>query len=288
MSLLVYGLITSVILALYAMGFSLCYGISGIANFAHGALYILSGFTAWNLMNAAGLPFYLAAILSVIITAILGFLFYWVLLLRVRGIPLAELIVTFAAGVGILELLTWKGFYGMRYSLPLFLRGGIEIGQVAVDYQRIVVLMTGMALVFLLWLFVHHTKIGLAFRAMAQNERTALSIGIESDWIGSLSLAFGSALAAVAAMVVLPLGMMESAIGQEVLIYALAVAIVGGLESTLGMIVGSFIIGFGQVAAARYIGAEWMIIVPLAAIVLVLVVKPSGIFGRYKELEERV
>jgi branched-chain amino acid transport system permease protein len=288
MSLLVYGLITSVILALYAMGFSLCYGISGIANFAHGALYILSGFTAWNLMNAAGLPFYLAAILSVVITAVLGFLFYWVLLLRVRGIPLAELIVTFAAGVGILELLTWKGFYGMRYSLPLFMRGGIEIGEVAVDYQRIVVLMTGLALVFLLWLFVHHTKIGLAFRAMAQNERTALSIGIESDWIGSLSLAFGSALAAVAAMVVLPLGMMESAIGLEVLIYALAVAIVGGLESTLGMIVGSFIIGFGQVAAARYIGAEWMIIVPLAAIVLVLVIKPSGIFGRYKELEERV
>jgi branched-chain amino acid transport system permease protein len=288
MSLLVYGLITSVILALYAMGFSLCYGISGIANFAHGALYILSGFTAWNLMNAAGLPFYLAAILSVVITAVLGFLFYWVLLLRVRGIPLAELIVTFAAGVGILELLTWKGFYGMRYSLPIFMRGGIEIGQVAVDYQRIVVLMTGLALVFLLWLFVHHTKIGLAFRAMAQNERTALSVGIESDWIGSLSLAFGSALAAVAAMVVLPLGMMESAIGLEVLIYALAVAIVGGLESTLGMIVGSFIIGFGQVAAARYIGAQWMIIVPLAAIVLVLVVKPSGIFGRYKELEERV
>jgi len=288
MSLLIYGLINSVILALYAAGFSLCYGISGIANFAHGALYILSGFTAWNLMNAAGLPFYLAAVLSILITALLGFFFYWVLLLRVRGIPLAELIVTFAAGVGVLELLMWKGFYGMRYSLPIFVRGGMEIGQVGVDYQRIIVLLTGIVLVVLLWLFVHHTKIGLAFRAMAQNERTALSIGIESDWIGSLSLALGSALAAVAAMVVLPLGMMESVIGLEVLIYALAVAIVGGLESTLGMIVGSFIIGFGQVAAARYIGAKWMIIVPLAAIVLVLVVKPSGLFGKYKELEERV
>ena len=65
MPLLIYGMINSVILALYAAGFSLCYGISGIANFAHGALYILSGFTAWNLMNAAGLPFYLSAILSV-------------------------------------------------------------------------------------------------------------------------------------------------------------------------------------------------------------------------------
>ncbi|MBP1741464.1 MAG: branched-chain amino acid ABC-type transport system, permease component [Deltaproteobacteria bacterium] len=288
MSLLIYGLINSVILALYTVGFSLCYGISGIANFSHGALYILSGFTAWNLLNLAGLPFYLSAVLSVIITAILGFLFYWVLLLRIRGTPLAELIVTFAAGMGMLELLTWKGFYGMRYSLPLFLKGGIEIGPVAIDFQRLFVVGIGVALVVFLWFFVHHTRVGLAFRAMAQNERTALSVGIESDWIGSLSMALGAALAAIAAMVILPLGMMESSIGLEVLIYALAVAIVGGLESTLGMIVGSFIIGFGQIAAARYIGAKWMIIVPLAAIVLVLVVKPSGIFGKFKELEERV
>lgn len=288
MSLLIYGIINSVILALYAAGFSLCYGISGIANFAHGALYILSGFAAWNFMNAAGLPFYLAALLSVGVIGILGFGLYWILLLRIRGIPLAELIVTFAAGVGILELLMWRGFYGMRYSLPVFVRGGVDVGPVAVDYQRLVVLAAGVLLVLLLWLFVHHTRIGLAFRAMAQNERTALSVGIESDWIGALSMAFGAALAAVAAMVVLPLGMMESAIGLEVLIYALAVAIVGGLESTAGMIAGSFIIGFGQVAAARYIGAKWMIIAPLAATVLVLVIKPSGIFGKFKELEERV
>ncbi|UCF91809.1 MAG: branched-chain amino acid ABC transporter permease [Desulfobacterales bacterium] len=288
MTLLIYGIINSVILALYALGFSLCYGISGIANFAHGAFYILSGFVAWNFMNAAGLPFYLAAVLAVAVTGLLGFLFYWALLLRIRGVPLAELIVTFAAGVGMLELLMWRGFYGMRYSLPLFVRGGVEIGPVAVDYQRLCVLTTGVVLVVLLWFFVHHTRIGLAFRAMAQNERTALSIGVESDWIGSLSLALGSALAAVAAMVVLPLGMMESAIGLEVLIYALAVAIVGGLESTVGMVAGSFIIGFGQVAVARYISAKWMIIAPLAAIVLVLVIKPSGLFGKFKELEERV
>ncbi len=288
MSLLIYGLINSVILALYTVGFSLTYGISGIANFAHGALYILSGFAAWTFMNAAGLPFWLSGILAVLISAIIGFVFYWVLLLRLRGIPLAELIVTFAAGVAILELLTWKGFYGIRYSLPVLVRGGVEIFGVGIDYQRFIVLACGVFLVVGLWLFVHHTRIGLAFRAMAQNERTALSIGIESDWIGSLSLAFGAALAAVAAMVVLPLGVMESTIGYEVLIYALAVAIVGGLESTLGMIAGSFLIGYGQIAAARYIGAKWMIIVPLAAIVFVLAVRPSGLFGKFKELEERV
>lgn len=288
MSLIIYGTITSIILALYAVGFSLTYGISGLANFAHGALYILSGFAAWNLINHLGLPFPVAAPLTIIACGALGFVMYWGLLLRVRGIPLSELIVTFAAGVAILELLTWSGFYGIRYSLPVLVEEGIEIAGVWVDGQRLIVLGTGVALVILLYVFVRHTKIGLAFRGMAQNERTALSVGIESDWIGALSLAFGSGLAAVAAVVVLPLGMMEATIGYEVLIYALAVAIVGGLESTLGMFVASFIIGFGQVAAARYIGPKWMIIVPLAAIVLVLVARPSGLLGKFKELEERV
>ncbi len=288
MSLIIYGTVTSIILALYAVGFSLTYGISGLANFAHGAVYILSGFAAWNLMVRMGLPFVVAAPLTILFCGLLGFVMYWVLLLRVRGIPLSELVVTFAAGVAILELLTWSGFYGLRYSLPVLVEEGIEIAGVGVDGQRLLVMGTGVALVILLYVFAHHTKIGLAFRGMAQNERTALSVGIESDWIGALSVAFGAALAAVAALVVLPLGMMEATIGYQVLIYALAVSIVGGLESTLGMVTASFIIGFGQVAVARYIGPKWMIIVPLAAIVLVLVLRPSGLFGKFKELEERV
>jgi branched-chain amino acid transport system permease protein len=164
----------------------------------------------------------------------------------------------------------------------------VEIAGVGVDGQRLLVIGAGVVLVVFLYLLAHHTRIGLAFRGMAQNERTALSVGIESDWIGALSVAFGSALAAVAALVVLPLGMMEATIGYQVLIYALAVSIVGGLESTVGMVAASFIIGFGQVSVARYIGPKWMIIVPLAAIVLVLVLRPSGLFGKFKELEERV
>lgn len=288
MSTIVYGTITSVILALYAVGFSLTYGVSGLANFAHGALYILAGYISWNLMNHLGLAFLASAPLAVLACALVGFAIYWGLLLRVRGIPLSELIVTFAAGVAILELLTWSGFYGIRYSLPLVIEGGVEIWGVFVDGQRLLVIGIGVALVVLLYLFVHHTRLGLAFRGMAQNERTALSVGIESDWIGSLALAVGSALAGLAAVVVLPLGMMEATVGYEVLIYALAVAIVGGLESTAGMVVASFIIGFGQRVTASYIGPKWMIIVPLAAIVLVLAIRPSGLFGKFKELEERV
>jgi branched-chain amino acid transport system permease protein len=288
LSLLIYGTIQSVILAFYALGFSLAYGISGVANFAHGGLFILSGFIAWSFMNYFHLPWLLSAAISVVLTGVIGFGLYWGLLLRIRGIPLAEVVVTFAAGIAILEFLAWKGLYGFYYNLPVFVKGGIEIGNVAVDYQRLVVLGTGAALAAFLWFFVHHTKTGLAFRGIAQNERTALSLGIESDWTGALSLALGSALAAVSAIMILPMGVMEATVGYEVLIYAVAVAIVGGLESILGMIVASFIIGFGQIAVARYVGSSWMVIVPLAAIAFILAIRPSGLLGKFKELEERV
>ena len=288
LSLLIYGTIQSVILAFYALGFSLAYGISGVANFAHGGLFILSGFIAWCFMNYFHLPWFLSVPIAVVLTGLIGFALYWGLLLRIRGIPLAEVVVTFAAGIAILEFLAWQGLYGFYYNLPVFVKGGIEIGSVAVDYQRLIVLGTGAVLAAFLWFFVHHTKIGLAFRGIAQNERTALSLGIESDWTGALSLALGSALAAVSAVMILPMGVMEATVGYEVLIYAVAVAIVGGLESILGMVVASFIIGFGQIAVARYVGSSWMVIVPLAAIAFILAIRPSGLLGKFKELEERV
>ncbi len=288
LSLLIYGLIQSVILVLYAYGFSLVYGISGIANFAHGGIYILGGFMTWCFMNALGLPYFLSAIFSVILMGLLGFGLYWGLLLRIRGIVLSEVVVTFVAGIAILEILAWKGLYGFYYNLPVFVKGGISLGDVAIDYQRLFALGSGIALAGLLWAFVHHTRMGLSFRGIAQDERTALSLGIESDWVGALSLAIGSSLAAVAAILVLPLGVLEANIGYDVLIYAVTVAIVGGLESGFGMIAASLIIGFGQIAVARYIGSSWMIIVPLGAIVLILAIRPSGLFGSFKELEERI
>ena len=288
LSLLIYGTIQSVILAFYALGFSLAYGISGVANFAHGGLFILSGYIAWCFMNYFHLPWLLSVPISIVLTGLIGFALYWGLLLRIRGIPLAEVVVTFAAGIAILEFLAWQGLYGFYYNLPVFVKGGIEIGSVAVDYQRLIVLGTGAVLAAFLWFFVHHTKIGLAFRGIAQNERTALSLGIESDWTGALSLALGSALAAVSAIMILPMGVMEATVGYEVLIYAVAVAIVGGLESILGMVIASFIIGFGQIAVARYVGSSWMVIVPLAAIAFILAIRPSGLLGKFKELEERV
>jgi len=288
MSVLIYGITNSITLALIALGFSLTFGISGIANFAYGAFYIIGGLLTFELFIDLGLPYFLSAIIAIGIVGLLGFAFYWGVLLRLRGMLLNEVIATFAVGIAILQLLRWKGFYGYRYALPVFVKGSVEIGGVAVDYQRLFIIGVGVILVLFIYLFTHHTRVGLSFRGIAQNERTAISLGIESDWTGALSLAFGSALAAVAAIMILPLGIIDVNQGYDVLIYALAVGILGGLESIPGIIMAAFVLGFSQILMATFFKAEWMIVIILLAIILVLALRPSGILGKSKELEERV
>lgn len=287
-STLIYGLVNSVVLMLTALGFSLTFGLSGVANFAHGGLYLLSGFTAWLLMHYLKLPLFVAALATILLVGAVGAAIYRGVIMSVRGIVLSEVISTFAVGVGIIEFFRWKGFTTYDFSLPVFVRGGIEVAGVNVDYHRLLVVALGLGLTVLLWLFTHHTKMGLALRGMSQDEYTALSVGIESDWAAMLSLALGSALAAVAGVALLPLGIISINTGYDVLLIALAVTVLGGLESTAGLIVGSFIVGFAMVITSNFIGPRWAEVVYLGAIVIILGVKPSGLLGRSKELEERV
>jgi len=288
MSVLIYGLISSITLALMAIGLSFTFGVSGIANFAYGGLYIFSAYITWQLLNAAGLPYFVAIVISVLATAGLGALVYWLVLLRVRGQVLSEVIATFALGVGILELLRWSGLTGYGFKLPRFADGDVEIMDIVIDYQRLIVVIIGLGLVVFIYLFTRYTKLGRSFRAIAQNERTALSFGVESDWTAMLSLAFGSALGAVAAVTLMPLSIIMVEEGANVLIFALAVGIIGGLESIPGVIVASFILGYAQVITATYLSPHLIMVVALAAIIAVLLIKPSGLFGKSKELEERV
>ncbi|MGQ9509879.1 MAG: branched-chain amino acid ABC transporter permease [Thermodesulfobacteriota bacterium] len=288
MELFIYGITNSVTLALISLGFSLTFGISGVANFAHGAFYLLGGILIWIFMNEIGLPYFLSALLSVGIVGLFGFFLYWGLMLRLRGLAVNEVIATLATAIVIIEVLRYLGFSGFTYVLPEFIKGSVHIGKVWVDYQRIFLVGIGIGLIIFLYLFTHKTKIGLSFRAISQNERTAISLGIDSDWTAALSLSFGSALAVVAGLVILPLGSIDTQIGYDILISALAVGIVGGLESVPGILVASIILGFGQIIVATFFKAQWQTVVTLAAIVIILAVKPSGIFGKYKELEERV
>jgi len=284
----VYAVINSVILILMSIGFNLTFGISGISNFAYGALYILAAFVTWMLLYLVGLPYLVSALISILFIAFIGAMMYRFILMRVRGQVLSEVIATFGIGLAILEFFRYLGFVGVEYALPVFIDESFMIGDVYVDMQRILIVISSAVLVFLLWLFVHYTSLGLAFRGIAQDERTALTFGMDSDHIATLSVSFGAGLAAIAATIIIPLGTITVSQGYDVLINALAVSIIGGLGSTGGVIVASLVVGFAQRFTDTYIGSHWTMIVSLIAILIVLVIKPSGLYGKQKELEERI
>ncbi len=285
---LIYGFVNSAILALLAMGFNLTFGISGVANFAYGAVYIFSGFSAWILLNTLGVPYLLAVLVAIVLAALMGLAIYYGVILRIKGMPLSEVMATFGLGLAIMELFRYFDFVGFRYTLPVFIDGSFSIGDVYIDYQRMIIALIAVALTLGLYLFTNHSRVGLAFRAIAQDERTALTFGIDADLVGGLSMALGCALAAIAAVVILPLGTIAVEGGYEVLINALAVCIVGGLGSTVGILVASVLIGYSQTFTANYLEPHWMMLVSLIAIAIVLIVKPSGLFSHQKELEERI
>ena len=294
MDILIYGTVNSIVFALIAVGFTLVYGVSRLPNFAHGALYVLVGFLTWSFVNDFKIFYPLAILISLCISSLLGALIYRLVLIRLRGLPTSEIIASFAVGLIILEGLRlqgiggFKGFIGPFYVLPSFFDGKVKLAGVLIDYQRLIVMGGGFAIVAFLWFFTHYTKIGLSLRAIAQDEQAAMMLGIDSDRAAVIALSIGSALAGLAAVIILPLGNVVVEAGYRVLIYALAVCIIGGLGSWAGAVLASFVLGFAMIISTALFGAVWESVVLVGAIILILIFRPSGLLGKQKELEERV
>lgn len=288
MDILIYGMINSVSLALMAIGFTFVYGISRLPNFAHGALYVITGFLTWSLVHLLKLNYLLSILLALTIMGLVGAAIYRFVLIRVRGMATSEIIATYALGLAILEFLRWRGFKGMTYTLPVFLEGSVTIGGIPVDLQRLLILGIGIVVIGFMWLFTHFNKTGLALRGMAQDEHAAMMLGIDSDRMAVIAMAMGSILAGIAAITLLPLGNIVVEAGYNVLILSIAVCIVGGLGSWVGAILAAFMIGFLQILTVAYIQSHFHMVVAILAIIITLIIKPSGFFGKQKELEERV
>ncbi|MGD0488422.1 MAG: branched-chain amino acid ABC transporter permease [Syntrophorhabdales bacterium] len=288
MEILIYGTINSIVLSLLSLGFALVYSISRLPNFAHGALYLTAGYIVWLLVNQAGLPYLPSIALGILATAAIGAIMYRFIIIRIRGMEISEIIGTYAIGLAIMEGLRWGGLRGMTYVLPVFVAGSTRIAGVSVDYQRLIIVGSGVLIFVLLFLFTRFNRIGLALRGIAQDERAAMMLGIDSDTTAIISLALGSGLAGFAAVLVLPLGNIVVEQGYNVLIFAVAVCVIGGLGSWGGTIIASFIIGFAQILTEIFVSSHFLMVVALLAIIVTLLIRPSGIFGKQKQLEERV
>jgi branched-chain amino acid transport system permease protein len=273
------GLATGGIYASLALALVMIYQSTHHINFAQGEMAMFSTYLAWTLIDA-GVSWWAAFLVTVAASFVIGMLIERILIRPVEQAPVLTvvivfigLLVIFNSVAGWIYTYTIKSFPSPFPAAPVF--GGLmsahELGAIAVT---LVVLM-------LLYVFFRFTPLGLAMRAVAQNPASSRLAGIRVGWMLALGWGLAAAIGAVGGTMIAPIVYLDPNMMSGVLLYAFAAALMGGIDSPMGAVVGGFIVGvLENVMGAFVIGTELKLTVALVVIIVVLVVKPTGLFGR--------
>jgi branched-chain amino acid transport system permease protein len=250
-------------------------------NFAQGEMAMFSTFVSWQMLQW-GVPYWAAFLLTIVISFAGGVVIERVVFKPLKAAPVLSHVVVFIAlfailnsAAGFLWDYTIKSYPTPFGTTPLF--GGLISSH---DAGMTVVTL---AILLLLYVFFRYTRIGLAMRAAAANPESARLVGIRVGWMIALGWGMAAAIGAVAGMMIAPVVFLEPNMMLSILLYGFAGAVVGGLTSPLGAVIGGFSVGVIENLAGTYIpyvGRELKLTIALALIVAVLTIKPSGLFGR--------
>jgi branched-chain amino acid transport system permease protein len=276
------GLATGGIYACMALAIVMIYQAIDTLNFAQGEMAMVSTFVAWQLMQW-GSPYWVAFAAAVVLSFGAGVVIERVLFKPVRHAPALSHLVIFIALFAILNSLA--GFiwdYNVK-SFPTPFGTRPLIGQGLMSAHDAGMIGVTLVLLALLYGFFRHTRIGLAMRAAAADPESARLCGIRVGWMFALGWGMAAAVGAVAGMLIAPVVFLEPNMMLSILLYGFAAAVVGGLTSPVGAVLGGFAVGVIENLAGTYIpyiGRELKLTIALVLIVAVLTVKPSGLFGR--------
>ncbi|MDP9844335.1 branched-chain amino acid ABC transporter permease [Streptosporangium lutulentum] len=280
---IIEGLGAGAIYASLALALVLIYQFTGIVNFAQGELAMFSTYIAWQ-FTAAGLPFWLALVLTLAVSFAGGMLIERVVIRPVEGAPeLTVVIVTVGLFIFVNAAAGWIWTFLIKDFPNPFPGGAIEAGGLSVGYSTLGILVVVGLVMGLLYLLFQHTKIGLGMRAVATNPSSARLVGIRVGWTLALGWGLAATVGAVSGVLVAPLLFLEPNMMGGVLIYAFAAATLGGFDSPLGAVVGGLIVGVAETLAGAYvgfIGSDLKVGVPLVIILCILLLRPQGLFGR--------
>lgn len=274
------GLATGSIYALVALAIVLIYRSTHVINFAQGEMAMFTTFVAWSLLFR--LDYWLAFILVLLLAAALGAFLERAIIRPVEGKPVLTIIIVTLGLFAIFNAMAgWVwGRYGRVFEAPVG-RDPVDIGAATVSRHDLVILGMALGIMIALHLFFQYTKTGLAMRATAQNPVASRLMGIRVGNMLTLGWALSATVGAVGGMLVAPMVFLSPTMMLAVLLYAFAAAILGGIDSPLGAVVGGLIIGVVENLAGTYwIGSELKLPFALLVIVLVLMVRPTGLFGR--------
>ena len=273
------GLATGGIYASLALALVMIYQATHLVNFAQGEMAMFTTYLAWSLISA-GLPYWAAFFITIALGFALGALIERIVIRPVENAPVLAVVVVFIALLVILNSIagwiytyTIKAFPSPFPKEPLFgirYMSAHELGAIGIT---LVVLTT-------LYLFFRYTPLGLAMRAVAQNPQSSRLVGIRVGWMLALGWGLAAAVGAVAGMMVAPIVYLDPNMMGGILLYAFAAALLGGIDSPMGAVIGGFTVGvLENLLGAFVIGNELKLTVALVLIVGVLLVRPSGFFG---------
>ena len=283
---LLIGLINGAFYAMLSLGLAVIFGLLNIINFTHGAQYMMGAFCAWFLLNKAviggtGIGYWPALIIAPIAVGAFGILIERTMLSRLYKLDhLYGLLLTFGLALIIQGVFRNEfGSSGLPYQMPSALQGGVNLGFMFLPIYRAWVIVASLIVCLSTWYVIERTKLGSYLRAATENPALVQAFGINVPRMITLTFGFGVGLAALAGVMAAPIYQVNPLMGADLIIVVFAVVVIGGMGSIMGAILTGF--GLGVVEGlTKYFYPEASNTVIFVIMVIVLMIKPAGLFGR--------
>jgi branched-chain amino acid transport system permease protein len=275
------GLINGSFYAILSLGLAVIFGLLNIINFTHGAQYMMGAFVAWMGLNYLGLNYWAALVLSPLVVGITGVIIERLLIARLAHLDhLYGLLLTFGLALIIQGLFrNAYGSSGLAYQIPPQLTGAQNLGFMFMPNYRGWVVIASLVVCLATWFMIEKTRLGAYLRAATENPTLTQAFGINVPLLVTLTYGFGVALAAFAGVLAAPIYSVNPNMGADLIITVFAVVVIGGMGSILGSIITGFSLGLIE-GLTKVFYPEASATVIFIIMVLVLLVKPAGLFGR--------
>ncbi|MEI8324263.1 MAG: branched-chain amino acid ABC transporter permease [Betaproteobacteria bacterium] len=278
---LLLGLVNGAFYALLSLGLAVIFGLLGIVNFAHGALYMLGAFAAWILLDQFGLNYWWALLLAPLAVGVLGVVLERLFLQHLYKLdPLYGLLLTF--GLALIAEGIFRELYGVSgqpYEVPELLSGATNLGFMVLPNYRAWVVLVSVVVCLAVWYLIERTRLGAYLRAGTENAPLVQAFGINVPLMVMLTYGGGAALAALAGVLAAPIIQVNPLMGSNLIIVVFAVVVIGGMGSILGSVITGLALGLVE-GLTRVFYPEASSIVVFVIMVLVLMVRPNGLFGK--------
>ncbi|MFZ2219843.1 MAG: branched-chain amino acid ABC transporter permease [Rhodoferax sp.] len=278
---LLLGLVNGAFYAMLSLGLAVIFGLLGIVNFAHGALYMLGAFAAWIMLDKFGLNYWFALVLAPLFVGCLGVVIERVFLRHLYKLdPLYSLLLTF--GLSLIAEGVFREMYGVsgqNYSVPELLSGATNLGFMYLPNYRAWVVLVSLGVCLGTWYLIERTRLGAYLRAGTENAALVQTFGINVPVMVMLTYGFGAALAALAGVLAAPIIQVNPLMGSNLIIVVFAVVVIGGMGSILGSILTGLALGILE-GLTRVFYPEASNVVVFVIMVIVLMFRPAGLFGK--------